>query len=274
MSELEQELMQTSEVGTDTPESASQEVQTGENAETQEEIWKQSNEFKNGLWKSPDDVYNSVKFYQTKLEPFRQTLEKSGYQTPEQLEQVLSKYPELEQQSQVMEKLNTLLQDQVYGPKLQGLFKEIRQDFERKKYGAAIEDLPPHIQEQLKKVNDLEEKYNKMEEEKELNTNVQTIHSQVSDIQGLCNEYGFEIDTKAFLEECQAQNIPPSQIKGYFYENNFKDLVEAARQQASLGTLNKNKEIKSAAGSSSQKTVTSKESKINSFQDLRNELLK
>jgi hypothetical protein len=275
MSELEQELMQTSEVETGSEiETPTQEVETGEEAEQiQEEIWKQDKRF-GSTWKSPDDVYNSVKYYEQKFDPIRQTLEKSGFADPQKLEQVLNKYPEYEQSSQLVEKLNTLLQHEVYGPKLQGMFKEIQQGFERDKYGTAIEDLPPHIQEQLRKVNDLETKYQQMEEEKTLNTNVQTIHSQMDGIQKLCADYGFELDAQTFLQECQEKGIPPSQIKGYFFENNFQNLVETAQKQASLGTLNKNKELKTKSGYSSQKTVTSNTSDINSFKDLRNELLK
>lgn len=277
MSELEEQLMNTAEAETGSAETPTQEnagIETSENQEQPtEEQWKLDKRF-GGVWKAPDDVYNSVKFLESKYDPLRQTLEKMGYSDPSQLEQVLGKYPEYEQQSQVLDKLNTLLQHETYGPKLQAALKEVQQGLEREKYGAAIEDLPPHIQEQLRKVNELEEKYNQMQEEKELNANVQTIQTQMDDIQKICEKYGFEIDATAFLKECQQGNVHPNQIKGYFFENNFENLVGTAQSQASMSALNKNSKLKNSAGSSSQRTVPQQEPTLDSIKDLRTELMR
>ena len=278
MEELQQELMQTSEVGSESEQSQTQQGPTDSIADVQEqqegqELWRQSNEFKSGLWKSPDDVFNSVRYYQQKLDPIRQTLEKTGFSNHEELEQVLSKYPEYKQNSEVVEKLNTLLTHEVYGPKLQSMFKEIQQGFEREKYGAAIEDLPPHVQEQFRKINEVEAELTKLKEEKELNNNIQTIHTQVESIQNICTNYGFEIDVQEFLKECQANNIPTNQMKAFFLEHNFDDLVAAAQKKSSLGVLNKNKEIKMSATSSSNKIEQTQAKEASSIKDLKEQLL-
>ena len=141
MSELEESLNNTV-----SDEGASQSQETVENTapaeslhdilsapdepETPQELWKQSNQFKQGLWKSPDDVYNSVKYYEQKFQPLEQSLKRMGFKEPADLEQAYKDYqeklPTYQENEQTINLLNALLQNENYGSKLRGVLDEIR----------------------------------------------------------------------------------------------------------------------------------------------------
>ena len=61
-----------------------------ETPETPQELWKQTKQFEQGLWKTPDDVYNSVKYYEQKFQPLEQSLKRMGFKEPAELERAQS----------------------------------------------------------------------------------------------------------------------------------------------------------------------------------------
>ena len=101
-----------------------------DNPEPPQELWKQSNQFKQGLWKTPDDIMNSVQYYEKKFQPLEQSLKRMGFNEPADLEQAFKEYqeklPVYQENENTINLLNALLQNDVYGSKLRGVFDEIR----------------------------------------------------------------------------------------------------------------------------------------------------
>lgn len=290
MSELEESLNNTV-----SDEGASQSQETVENTapaeslhdilsapdepETPQELWKQSNQFKQGLWKSPDDVYNSVKYYEQKFQPLEQSLKRMGFKEPADLEQAYKDYqeklPTYQENEQTINLLNALLQDENYGSKLRGVFDEIRKAQEMERFGMAFDDLPPIIKEKVTKGEQALQMVEELKQEKAYNEALGTIQEQMAQIEQIVADNGLtDFNTQEFLEYCRDNNIPPSAMQGEFLKANYPKLLEAAKQNASLATATKNKQNKANAINSSTKgQATAPPKEIKTEQDLKAALL-
>ena len=244
-----------------------------------QELWKQSNQFKNGLWKTPDDVYNSVQYYEKKFQPLEQSLKRMGFKEPSELEQAYKDYqeklPQYQENEQTINLLNALLQNDVYGSKLRGVFDEIRKAQEMERFGMAFDDLPPIIKEKVTKGEQALQMVEELKQEKAYNEALGTIQEQMAQIEQIVNDNGLsDFDTQAFLEYCRDNNIPPNAMQGEFLKANYSKLLEAAKQNASLATTVQNKQNKANSINSSTKTQGSSPAKeIKNEQDLKAALM-
>ena len=275
-----QEVTQSQEVteNTENNQTIKEVLNTQKQPEQVEELWKQSNQFKNGLWKTPDDVFNSVQFYEKKYQPLEQSLKRMGFNEPSQLEQAFKEYqeklPVYQENEQTINLLNALLQNDVYGSKLRGVFDEIRRAQEMERFGMAFDDLPPIIKEKVTKGEQAFQQLEEMKQEKAYNDALSTIQGQMTQIEQIVNDNGLEFDKQAFLEYCRDNNIPPNAMQGEFLKSNYAQLLEKAKQNASLATSVQNKQNKVKAVNSSTKEQSATPPKeINSEQDLRDALL-
>ena len=286
MEELENELNNTADGQVnETPETPAEntpqtlhDVLSQPEEETPQELWKQSNQFKNGLWKTPDDVFNSVQYYEKKFQPLEQSLKRMGFKEPAELEQAYKDYqeklPQYQENEQTINLLNALLQNDVYGSKLRNVFDEIRRAQEMERFGMAFDDLPPVIKEKVTKGEQALQMVEELKQEKAYNEALGTIQEQMAQIEQIVNDNGLEFDTQGFLEYCRDNNIPPNAMQGEFLKSNYSKLLEAAKQNASLATATQNKQNKANAINSSTKTQTAQPAKeIKSEQDLKAALL-
>ena len=246
--------------------------------EQAEELWKQSNQFKNGLWKTADDVYKSVQFYEKKFQPLEQSLKNMGFNEPSQLEQAFKEYqeklPVYQENENVINQLNALLQNEVYGSKLRNVFDEIRRAQETEKFGIAFDDLPPVIKERVTKGEQAFQELEEMKQEKAYNDALSTIQGQMTQIEQMVTDMGLEFDKQAFLEYCRDNNIAPSNMQGEFLKLNYSEMIEKAKQNASLATSTQNKQNKqNAINSSTKKQGTPPPKEIKTEQDLKEALL-
>lgn len=292
MEELENEINNAVEGGqegtqpeTPTEENTNKEPQTIQEAlntpskqEQAEELWKQSNQFKNGLWKSADDVYKSVQFYEKKFQPLEQSLKNMGFEEPAQLEQAFKEYqeklPVYQENENLINTLNALLQNDVYGSKLRNVFDEIRRAQETEKFGIAFDDLPDVIKERVTKGEQAFQELQELKEEKAYNDALSTIQDQMAQIEQIVNDTGLEFDKQGFLTYCRDNNIAPNAMQGEFLKSHYVQMLEKAKQNASLATTTQNKQNKAASINSSTKqqgAVPPKE--IKSEQDLKEALL-
>ena len=186
------------------PQTIQEALNTQKQPEQVEELWKQSNQFKNGLWKTPDDVFKSVQFYEKKYQPLEQSLKNMGFNEPAQLEQAFKDYqeklPVYQENENLINTLNALLQNEVYGSKLRNVFDEIRRAQETEKFGIAFDDLPPVIKERVTKGEQAFQELEVMKQEKAYNDALSTIQDQMAQIEQIVNENGLEFDQQAFLE--------------------------------------------------------------------------
>lgn len=271
MEELENEINNAVEGGqeetqpeTPTEENTNKEPQTIQEAlntpskqEQAEELWKQSNQFKNGLWKTADDVYKSVQFYEKKFQPLEQSLKNMGFDEPAQLEQAFKDYqeklPVYQENENLINTLNALLQNEVYGSKLRNVFDEIRRAQETEKFGIAFDDLPPVIKERVTKGEQAFQELQELKEEKAYNDALSTIQDQMAQIEQIVQNTGLEFDKQAFLEYCRDNNIQPSAMQGEFLKSHYTQMLEKAKQTASMATTAQNKQNKANAINSSTK---------------------
>lgn len=247
----------------ETPAENTQEPQTIQEAlntpkqEQVEELWKQSNQFKNGLWKTPDDVFKSVQFYEKKYQPLEQSLKNMGFNEPAQLEQAFKDYqeklPVYQENENLINTLNALLQNEVYGSKLRSVFDEIRRAQETEKFGIAFDDLPPVIKERVTKGEQAFQELEEMKQQKAYDDALSTIQDQMAQIEQIVNDNGLEFDKQAFLEFCRDNNIPPNAMQGEFLKSHYTQMLEKAKQNASLATSAQNKQNKAASINSSTK---------------------
>lgn len=264
--------------GGNTPQTLHDVLNQPEEVETPQELWKQTKQFEQGLWKTPDDVYNSVKYYEQKFQPLEQSLKRMGFKEPADLEQAYKDYqeklPQYQENEQTINLLNALLQNDVYGSKLRGVFDEIRKAQEMERFGMAFDDLPPIIKEKVTKGEQALQMVEELKQEKAYNEALGTIQEQMAQIEQIVADNGLEFDTQAFLEYCRDNNIPPSAMQGEFLKSNYTKLLEAAKQNASLATATQNKQNKANAINSSTKGQAAPPPKeIKSEQDLKAALL-
>ena len=246
--------------------------------ETPQELWKQSNQFKQGLWKTPDDIMNSVQYYEKKFQPLEQSLKRMGFNEPADLEQAFKEYqeklPVYQENENTINLLNALLQNDVYGSKLRGVFDEIRRAQEMERFGMAFDDLPPIIKEKVTKGEQALQMVEEMKQEKAYNDALGTIQEQMAQIEQIVADTGLEFDKQAFLEYCRDNNIPPNAMQGEFLKSNYTQMLEKAKQNASLATTVQNKQNKANAINSSTKTqVTPPPKDPTNEQELRDALL-
>lgn len=243
-----------------------------------EELWKQSNQFKNGLWKTPDDVFKSVQFYEKKYQPLEQSIKNMGFNEPAQLEQAFKEYQEklpiYQEHENLINTLNALLQNETYGSKLRNVFDEIRRAQETEKFGMAFDDLPPIIKERVTKGEQAYQELEEMKQQKAYDNALSTIQDQMAQIEQIVAETGLEFDQQAFLEYCRDNNIAPESMKGAFLTSNYTQMLEKAKQNASLATTAQNKQNKAKALNSSTKQSGAQAQKAPSNeQELRDTLL-
>lgn len=242
------------------------------------ELWKQSNQFKNGLWKTPDDVFKSVQFYEKKYQPLEQSLKNMGFEEPSQLEQAFKEYqeklPVYQENQSLIDTLNALLQNETYGSKLRNVFDEIRRAQETEKFGMAFDDLPPVIKERVTKGEQAFQELEEMKQEKAYNNALSTIQDQMAQIEQIVTETGLDFDKQAFLEYCRDNNVAPENMKGAFLTSNYTQMLEKAKQSASLATSTQNKQNKAKALNSSTKQTPAKSEypQMNSIEDLERAL--
>lgn len=263
---------------TQEPQTIQEALNTQKQPEQVEELWKQSNQFKNGLWKTPDDVFKSVQFYEKKYQPLEQSLKNMGFNEPAQLEQAFKDYqeklPVYQENENLINTLNALLQNEVYGSKLRSVFDEIRRAQETEKFGIAFDDLPPVIKERVTKGEQAFQELEVMKQEKAYNDALSTIQDQMAQIEQIVNENGLEFDQQAFLEYCRDNNIPPNAMQGEFLKSHYAQMIEKAKQNASLATSAQNKQNKAASINTSTKQQGAQPAKeINNEQDLKAALL-
>ena len=248
------------------------------NQEEIQELWKQSNNFKQGLWKTPDDIFKSVQFYEKKFQPLEMTMKNMGFEEPSQLEQAFKSYqenlPVYQENQNLIDTLNALLQNETYGSKLRNVFDEIRRAQETEKFGIAFDDLPPVIKERVTKGEQAFQELEEMKKEQAYNSALSTIQDQMAQIEQIVADTGLEFDKQAFLEYCRDNNIAPSNMKGEFLNSNYTQMLEKAKQSASLATTAQNRQNKTKALNSSTKTVTQAPApKIKDEYDLKKTLL-
>ena len=205
-------------------------------------------------------------------------LKNMGFNEPAQLEQAFKIYQEnlpiYEENQNLINTLNALLQNEVYGSKLRNVFDEIRRAQETEKFGIAFDDLPPVIKERVTKGEQAFQELEEMKKEQAYNSALSTIQEQMEQIEQIVTENGLEFDTKAFLEYCRDNNISPSNMKGEFLNSNYTQMLEKAKQSASLATTAQNKQNKTKALNSSTKTVSQGPApKIKDEYDLKQTLL-
>ena len=292
MADLEQDLNNTVDSvqeETQTPETTEentqdkpqtlQEVLNGTSADEEpQELWKQSNQFKQGLWKTPDDIMNSVQYYEKKYQPLEQSLKRMGFNEPAQLEQAFKDYqeklPVYQENENTINLLNALLQNETYGSKLRAAFDEIRKAQEMERYGITFDQLPPVIQERVTKGEQAFQKLEELEQKQAFNDALSTIQDQMAQIGKIVEETGLEFDQQGFLQYCKENNIPPNAMKGEFLNAHYSQMIEKAKQNASLATTAQNKQNKSGAINSSTKQQGAQPKKeLNTEQDLRDALL-
>lgn len=242
------------------------------------ELWKESSQFKNGLWKTPDDIMNSVQYYEKKFQPLEQSLKRMGFNEPAQLEQAFKEYqeklPVYQENENTINLLNALLQNEVYGSKLRGVFDEIRRAQEQERYGISFDQLPPVIQEKVTKGEQAFQQLEELKQQQAYNSALGTIQEQMAQIEQIVNDNGLEFDSKAFLEYCRDNNITPSNMQGEFLKLNYSKMLETAKQNASLATTAQNKQNKAKAINSSTKAQTAQNQipVMTSINDLENAL--
>ena len=255
-----------------------QEVLDSKEQQAPQELWKQSAQFKNGLWKTPDDIMNSVQFYEKKFQPLEQTLKRMGFNEPGQLEQALKDYqeriPVYQENENTINILNALLQNEQYGSKLRNVFDEIRRAQETERFGMAFDDLPPVIKERVVKGEQAFQRLEELEHEKAYNNALGTIQEQMQQIEQIAADTGLDFDSRAFLEYCRDNNIAPENMKGEFLNSNYTQMLEKAKQNASLATSAQNKQNKmKALNSSTKQQGTKQEPKLKDEYDLQKALL-
>lgn len=292
MEDLEQTLNQ--EINNNSGENVQEETQTSQAPEQDiseglkgqldklnsqsEELWKQSNNFKQGLWKNPDDIYKSVQFYEKKFQPLEMTMKNLGFTEPAQLEQAFNEYreklPAYQENENTINLLNALLQNEVYGSKLRNVFDEIRRAQEQERYGISFDQLPPVIQERVTKGEQAFQQLEEMKHERAFNDALSTIQDQMAQIEQIVADTGLEFDKQEFLQFCKENNIAPSAMKGEFLNAHYAQMLEKAKQSASLATTAQNKQNKVKAVNSSTKIQSAGSiPKIKDEYDLKQTLL-
>lgn len=251
-----------------------QQTSDEENQDDAIELWKGSNEFKNGMWKSADDIYKSVQYYQQKYTPFEQALNKHGYKTPQDFEQVLGLLPDYQKSYQMINNLHTLMSDPELAKPLEDAFRAIKRQQEIRQYGIATGELPPQVQERLNEFDSYKKQLDEMKSEKQTQEQTKIINEQVSSIVDLCNKYSFDFDINQFIAHCAQNDVNPSYIKAYFIDNYFDKIMQGATNQASLNAVNQNKKAQNGAISTSnrQKGIQAPKA-MQTSKDLKNELL-
>lgn len=225
--------------------------------EEPQELWKQSNQFKQGLWKTPDDIMNSVQYYEKKFQPLEQSIKRMGFNEPDELEQAFKDYqeklPVYQENENTINLLNALLQNETYGSKLRAAFDEIRKAQEMERYGITFDQLPAVIQEKVTKGEQAFQQLEEMKQQQAYESALSTIQDQMEQIDKIVGETGLEFDKQKFLEYCKENNIPPSAMKGEFLNSHYAQMLEKAKQNASLATTAQNKQNKAKALNSSTK---------------------
>ena len=92
-----------------------------------------------------------------------------------------------------------------------------------------------------------------MKQQKAYDDALSTIQDQMAQIEQMVNDNGLEFDKQAFLEFCRDNNIPPSAMQGEFLKSHYTQMLEKAKQNASLATSAQNKQNKAASINSSTK---------------------
>lgn len=243
--------------------------------ETPTDLWMQSNEFKKGLWKNPDDVYKSVQWYQQRYTPFEEAINKFGYKTPQDLEQVLQSLPDYQKSYQMINNLHTLMSDPELAKPLEEAFRAIKRQQDIRQYGLATEELPPQIQKELSEIREFKKEYEQNKLEQQQNAWTQTIGKQAEEITELCKKYNFDFDMNAYLSHCSQNKIPPEYVKAYFMENYFDQIIEGAMNNASLNAVNQNKKnVKGAIATTEKNSSKEAPNEPNNSRELKDEILK
>ena len=247
----------------------------------QNELWKQTKNFEKGLWKTPDDIYKSVQYYEQKYQPLEQSLRHLGFNEPSQLEQALKEYqekmPEYQENANLITQLNALLQNETYGSKLRSVFDEIRRAQETEKFGMAFDDLPPIIKERVVKGEQAFQRLEEMERQQAYEKAHSIVQDQMAQIIQKAQEAGIDFGEKEqieFLNYCTDNNISAPYLLGTFLSLYYPHIIEKAKQTASLATTAQNKQNKAKALNSSTKTQTAQTSipTMNSIDDLEKAL--
>ena len=243
-----------------------------------EELWKKTKNFEQGLWKTPDDIYKSVQFYEKKYQPLEQFLKRYGYNDPSQLEQAFKDYqaklPEYQEYEATINQLNALLQHDVYGNKLRNVFDEIRRADETERFGMAFDDLPPIIKERVLKGEQAFQQLEEMKQEQAYNNALGTVQDQMAQIEQIVQDTGLDFNSQSFLKYCRDNDISPSNMKGEFLNAYYTQLLEKAKQNASLATTAQNKQNKvKALNSSTKQQGVNQDKKIKDDYDLKQTLL-
>lgn len=253
------------------PETPKQEPQEAQ------ELWKQTKQFEQGLWKNPDDIYNSVKYYEQKFQPLEQTLKRMGYKEPAEFEQAFKEYndnlPVYKQNAQTIEFLNALLQDEVYGSKIRGVFDEIRRQREMQRYGIAFDELPEVLREKVTKGEQAFQQLEEMKQQQAVSENQNIINAQIEKVQKTAEEYGVEVDIQQLLQHCLDNQINPNYIYSEFLQSNMGQLLTNAKANASASTLQQNKQNKAKAVNSSTKQAAPPAQNVDSVKELQNAIL-
>lgn len=249
-------------------EEAQEEIQAEETTaeDTQEapqELWKQTKQYEQGLWKTPDDIMQSVHYYEKKHQPLVQAIQKLGYKEISDFEQAFKDYqeklPVYTENESTINLLNALLQDEVYGPKLKGTLEEIRRSQEVQRYGISFDELPPIIQERVQKGEQAFKQLEEMKQKQAYDENLNIINEQVEKIQALAKTYGYDANIPELIQYCQENHINPRNMYGEFLQHHFDKIVEKAQQNAGFAVASQNKQNKTA--SSSTKTAGAKPAK-------------
>lgn len=125
---------------------------------------------------------------------------------------------------------------------LESLEKVIQEE-NRARYG----DVPPEVMERLMKADELQKRFDMMEQEKENERQIGIVRSQLSEIDSIAEKYGVEYDKTEFLSFCKQKNISPDRMLSEFSRVALPHVAGKMSERASAMTAKKISENKSKA---------------------------
>lgn len=202
--------------------------------------WRSDNRYKDFWKEDPNQFYKSYK-----------EMEKLYGPTKQQLNELMANKENWEQAQQYKEQYSPLIdflggayQDQDLQPKVASFIEELQREMDIKKYGPVSEE----VKSKLQKLDVLEQQFNEIKYEKQVESNVNEIRSQVQQAQAQFEEMGLPFDPVDFLtfaQERQKQgNFTIDAMLPFYTHAKLKDIMESvsrSSEQQVVKNLEKNK---------------------------------
>lgn len=245
---------QTTDVQETTPESVNVQPQ-GQELNTQEDIfdWTKDKRYSD-MWKSdPNNLYRSYKQIEKyDMNEAKQILGKYGLKEFSELDSVFEKYKEYENpenpKNLLFNKLNDLASHEKYGGMLSKAFEDIRQQQLRDKWG---EQAPPELIQKLEELDSYKAMFEKQEQEKEFNKNVETLQSSLTsafeNVFKLAEEHKIDVNIQEFINHCQEKKINPEYIEAEFLKQALPNILKA-KEIKSAESIQNNIQANAKAG--------------------------